>query len=203
MKYHITDFHRYEQPLIDQLRREGYHVYGVRDLEGTHYSIEKHVVVNNIGFLVSDSELPLKDGSISDTELETLGEESCDISDAIKNIADSIRSELEKAKADYDSREAAREAEWKKIMEIQDNRRERDMHYNLSLRKDNPFILPNGFAIVFQTILDKKDGTQDVMYFIRDPKDKIIIDSTIESFNHNARYKRMALCIAQKNGLVA
>jgi hypothetical protein len=199
MKYYITNFYRWEQPLIDAIRKNGFFVYGIRDCEGVHYSIEKRVLVNNIGFLVADSELATP---LSDTQLEIIGKESLSLSDKIRVIADSIKDELALSKAKYELEEAEREMAWQEAIKIQNNRMERDRHYNLSLRKDNPVKFSNGYGITFQTIYNNGNGTQRVMYFITNPEGKIVVDSTEETFNLNARYNRMAKVIAQ-NHLIA
>ncbi len=199
MKYYITNFYRWEQPLIDAIRKNGFFVYGIMDCEGVHYSIEKRVLVNNIGFLVADSELATP---LSDTQLEIIGKESLSLSDKIRVIADSIKDELALSKAKYELEEAEREMAWQEAIKIQNNRMERDRHYNLSLRKDNPVKFSNGYGITFQTIYNNGNGTQRVMYFITNPEGKIVVDSTEETFNLNARYNRMAKVIAQ-NHLIA
>ena len=203
MRYYITDFFRWEQQLINKLRENGYFVYGLRDCGGIHFSIEKHVIVNNIGFLVADKELPLVNGSMSDADLTKYGPESPELIDEIEAIRRQISNELEKAKAEYEAKEEAGKAIWDDLIKIQENRRERDMHYKLSLRKDNPVISADGYGLQFQTIYSKDDETQEVMYFIRDPHGKIIIDSTKEKFKLNARYKKMAKDIFMKHGITA
>nr|WP_297765838.1 hypothetical protein [uncultured Butyrivibrio sp.] len=207
MRYYETNFYRYEQPLIDELRKEGYFVYGIRDGEGVHSTIEPKVFVNNIGFLVTDTEIKFhEEGSwqyITDTELNSLGIDSPEIYDEIKAIRLQISEKLKAAKEEYDRGEAEREKAWKEVMKIQNNRMERDRHYNLSLRKDNPVMLPNGLGIRFQTIYDNGDGTQEVMYFIKNPDDKIIIDSTKLNFKLNESYKKMAKEISKKHAIAA
>lgn len=199
MKYYITNFHRWEQPLIDALRKNGLFVYGIRDCEGIHFSIEKRVIVNNIGFLIADSELPTP---LSDTQLEALGEECVALSDKIRVIADSIKDELALAKAKYELGEAEREKAWQEAIKTQNNRMERDRHYKLSLRKDNPVKLENGYGIRFQSIYDNGNGTQNVLFFITNPENKIVVDSTEETFNLNARYLTMARKIAANHGII-
>ena len=77
MRYYETNFRNWEQVLIDELRKEGYFVYGIRDGEGIHYTIEPRVYVNNIGFLVTDKEIVFDSKEqwqhITDTELVALG----------------------------------------------------------------------------------------------------------------------------------
>ena len=106
MQYQITDFFRYEQPLISQLRAEGKFVYGLRDGEENHFSIEPKVIVNNIGFLITDTELDLgKYKVMSDTEFFALGgEENNTLRAPVKDIS----TELAKAKADYEAGEVKR-----------------------------------------------------------------------------------------------
>ncbi len=200
MRYLETDFFPYEQPLINQLRSEGYFVYGIRNCEGSHFSIEKHVLVNNTGFLITDKELTTP---LSYSKLCFIGEEDGGLHDEIMHVRKKINDILLKSKADYESKAKEREDAWKEVLEIQNNRMERDKYYKLSIRKDNPVILPDGHAIVFQTIYNNGNGTQEVMYFIRDPQGKIVTDSTKATFNLNARYKIMAGTIAKSHGLTA
>ena len=103
-RYYFTDFYYWQQPLINQLRKEGYYVYGVRDEMGEHFSIEERVIVNNIGFLVTTKKL---DTPVSDKELFALGVEDVHIYDEIKKISESISAELAHAKAEYELKEAA------------------------------------------------------------------------------------------------
>lgn len=58
-KFLITNFFRCEQPLINQLREEGKYVYGLRDGSGNSYSIANRVIVNNIGFMITNFPIPL------------------------------------------------------------------------------------------------------------------------------------------------
>ena len=82
MKYYETDFCRDEQIVIDKLREKGYFVYGLRDGEGDHYTVEPCVIVDNIGFVVTNEPIkfheegPCKD--ITNTELREIGEEDYD-----------------------------------------------------------------------------------------------------------------------------
>lgn len=73
MEYFFTDFVMEDQPLINKIRESGMFVYSVRDGEDKHYTIEKRAMVNRIGFVVTDTELPLTDGVITDVEFENLG----------------------------------------------------------------------------------------------------------------------------------
>ena len=202
-RYYFTDFKRYEQKLINELRNKGYFVYGVRSTNGIHYTIEKKVLVNNIGFLITDTELPLHKGYLTDTELEKLGwDESLSLYDEMKKVSESISTELLMARREWEKGEKQRKALWDEAVHYQNNRMERDRHYNLSLRKDNP-VVSNGYGVRFQTIYNNGDGTQKVMYFITDPSGKIIVDSTTENFRFNARYKNMASKILVKHGIPA
>ncbi|SFU91252.1 hypothetical protein [Butyrivibrio sp. M55] len=195
MKYYYTDFFCWEQVLIDALRKKGYFVYGVRDCEDL-FSIEDRVIVNNVGFLVTDTKL---NTPILDIELGTIGEEDITIYDRIKAVASSIKEDLDLAKAKYDLEEKEREKKWEEVFKIQKNRMERDRHYNLSCREDNPVKLPNGYGITFQSIYNNGDGTQNVLFFITDARGKIVVRSKEETFNLNARYSRMVKVIATKH----
>ena len=88
MKYLITDFCRYDQPVINNLRAMGYFVYALRDGEGEHYTVEPKVFVNNIGFIITDKPIEFhKEGScqyITDVELAEIGTEDRSIKSAIE-----------------------------------------------------------------------------------------------------------------------
>ena len=205
MRYYETNFHIWERPLINQLIKEGYFIYGIRDGEGIHYTIEPWVIADKIGFLVTDEEIVFDSEDswqhITDTQLMSLGKESPRIGDEIRVIADKISDELALSKARWEQAEAEREKAWKDALKIQDNRMERDRHYRLSLRKDNPAILSDGNKVTFQTIYNKGNGIQEVMYFIRDDKDRITTNSTTIETKFNARYATMVNQIAKKHGL--
>lgn len=94
MKYMFTNFLRWEQPLINAIRDRGYYVYGIRDVpEGN--SIEERVIVNNIGFLVTDEKLTTP---LFESELSSLGSEDQGLNEIIELIRSEIKDELEKLK---------------------------------------------------------------------------------------------------------
>ena len=57
MRYCFTNFNPADHESINKLRNSGKFVYGIRDAEGVHFTIEPHVVVNNIGHCVTDTDL--------------------------------------------------------------------------------------------------------------------------------------------------
>ena len=204
MQYMITDFFRYEQPLINQLRSEGKFVYGLRDGEKNHFSIEPKVFVNNIGFLITDTELDLgQDEVLSDVDFFALGGAE---NNTLKTTVKDISAELTKAKADYEAGEAKREEEWKKAIKHQDNTRERDAHYKLWQKMINPQETCNKAGIVnhmiyIQVIETLSDKEQKVKYFVKDSKGDIIIDSTEIIVKYNCRFSTILKEIAKKHSL--
>ena len=92
-RFLFTDFFRHEQPLIDRIRKSGLFVYGVRDAEGDGFTIAPRVIVNRIGFLVTDHPLDLSGGEMTDDELYASAVEDLKIAEKIK----AIRKELEMA----------------------------------------------------------------------------------------------------------
>jgi hypothetical protein len=73
MRYYFTDFFSWEQPRINQLRKEGKFVYSVIDDEGTHYLIARNQSVNRFGFLVTDENvIPVGEDYITDNEFIAL-----------------------------------------------------------------------------------------------------------------------------------
>lgn len=76
INYTETNFSRDEQSKIDDLRNRGFFVYALRDGEGRSYTIEKRALINNIGFLISDTDLsPFMTNDFVD-EAELFGNES-------------------------------------------------------------------------------------------------------------------------------
>ena len=68
MRYYFTHFYHWEQPKINQLRREGKFVYSVIDDEGSHYIIVRKGIVNRIGFLITDEDILGDKENIDDEE---------------------------------------------------------------------------------------------------------------------------------------
>lgn len=66
MRYYMSD-DDINQPQIDWLKDNGYHIYGVRDADdGSDINIEDgFVLVNRIGLLITDTELSMPDGFIT------------------------------------------------------------------------------------------------------------------------------------------
>lgn len=93
MKYWETDFNRDEQPVIDELRRNGYFVYGLRDDFGDCYTVEPKVMVNRIGFIVTDE--PIKFHGyppyITDEELTEIGVADEVIRDVINETKEKMK----------------------------------------------------------------------------------------------------------------
>lgn len=100
MRYYFTDFFHWEQPLINQLRKEGKFVYSVINEEGSHYSIVHKRVANRFKFLITDEDI-LKDKTIlTDEEFLALnGEEDKCLSSPIKDVSakcSALRKEYER-----------------------------------------------------------------------------------------------------------
>ena len=56
-----------------KLEEAGFFVYDMRDCGGEGYTVEKHVVVNRMGSVITDKELPLHCGErLNDDEFERL-----------------------------------------------------------------------------------------------------------------------------------
>ncbi len=80
MKYQFTNFVPSEQQLMNDLRAQGKFIYALRNVDDLAYTIERRVYVNNIGFLITDEELPLRNGVLTDVEFGELnGEEVFDL----------------------------------------------------------------------------------------------------------------------------
>ena len=73
MRYYFTDFFNWEQPKIDQLRKEGKYIYSVIDDEGEHYSIRRWGICNRFAFLVTEVDIiPADEELITDEEFIAL-----------------------------------------------------------------------------------------------------------------------------------
>ncbi len=204
MKYQMTDFFQYEQPLINQLRKEGKYVYGMRDCGGIHWSIAPRVRVNRIGFIITDEELEFDEfGELFDEDFLALG--GTEVFDLKKTKAD-ITKELEKSKAEWDAHEAEREAQMKAIFRYQNNRLERSRFYKLTEKQMHPedYCKKLGiedYTIVVQSIESLDNDMQSVLYFIKDNANKICIDSTKIELKRNCRYSTILKAIAKKHGI--
>lgn len=105
MRYYFTDFYHWEQPKIDQLRKEGKYVYSVIDEEGEHYSIARRGFCNRISFLITDADVIPEGGfEISDEEFWSLnGEEDVCLSTPLKDVS----AECAAKRKEYESRRYA------------------------------------------------------------------------------------------------
>lgn len=103
MQYYFTDFYHWEQVLINKLRENGLYVYHLRDGNGTHFTIEKRVLINRIGFLVTDQELPIPSEGLTDVEFSELGGvESKELREKVDAIKSECADEIAKAKELYE-----------------------------------------------------------------------------------------------------
>lgn len=103
MQYYFTDFYYWEQVLITKLRENGLYVYHLRDGSGTHFTIEKRVLINRIGFLVTDQELPLHSDCLTDVEFSELGGvESKELREKVDAIRSECADEIAKEKEVYE-----------------------------------------------------------------------------------------------------
>ena len=116
-KYLITDFFRWEQPLIDQLRREGKFVYALRSADtGGGFSICHRVYVNNEGFIITDEELPLEKeifgDFLNDNDFYALKwTEDFTLKETVKDIS----AEIEKSKQEYEKKQKEENHKWKEF----------------------------------------------------------------------------------------
>ena len=75
MKYYFTDFYHWEQPKIDQLRREGKFVYSVIDTGGEDFLIVRKQCCNRFAFLITDEDILALTDSLTNDEFSDLGGE--------------------------------------------------------------------------------------------------------------------------------
>ena len=220
-KYYITDFYRYEQPLIDQLRKEGKFVYGLRDADsGNGFSIAHRVYVNNIGFIITDEPLPLIDDLyLNDDDFYKLGWEE---DSTLEEIEADISKEIEEAKAELERREKEQEKEWKEILKYQsmrltlerkyqfayycrhNDKKRHEENYGKKYAKITPYY-KDGREIVLQYVhIDKhtKDDEQEIGYFIIDEvTEKHITESKRVTVKRNCHLKTILKAIEKAEGL--
>ena len=64
-------------------------------------------------------------------------------------------------------------------------------------------MLSDGNQVMFQSIYDNGNGTQRILYFIKDTAGKIFVNSTEIDTKLNCRYSTMIKAVAKKHGLTA
>lgn len=72
MTYEYTDFAPSEQDKITHLRNQGLFVYHLRDQEGSNFTIERRVLVNRIGFLITDTDILRENDCITNKEFSDM-----------------------------------------------------------------------------------------------------------------------------------
>lgn len=221
-KYYITDFYKWEQPLIDQLRKEGKYVYGLRDADsGNGFSIFHRVYVNNIGFIITDEPLPLIDDVyLNDNDFYKLGwEEDC----SLKEVYDDISAQLESVKAEYKKKEKQSKKEWNEIIKYQNMCIPLEQKYKMHLYcrhrnrklmeenhgKKNVFITPyyeDNKEIILQYVhIDRntKEDEQEIGYFIAEEiTGRTITESKIVTVKRNCQLRTILKAIEKQEGLI-
>ena len=87
-----TQFGHWNRDVEKKLRDNGFHVYGVRDASGVHYTIEPFVLCDNIGHIVTDFDLdPFmhKSGTLcwmEDKEYEALSTEEIRLEEFLTEV---------------------------------------------------------------------------------------------------------------------
>lgn len=112
-KYYITDFFNWEQPLIDQLRKEGKFIYAIRSADyGGGFSISHRAFVNREGFIITDEKLPNvdEDGFLNDTDFYKL---KWTQDYTLKKTEKDVSAEIEKSKKEYEKKQKETERRWK------------------------------------------------------------------------------------------
>lgn len=221
-RYYITDFFRWEQPLIDQLRREGKFVYALRSADtGGGFSICHRVYVNREGFIITDEELPLEKGIFGDflndndfyalkwTEDYTL-----------KGTKKDISAEIEKSKQECEKKEKEEDLKWKQYIPF----------YKLSLGMTNKYKFHNyvrhskiayhlaNYGKKWKTTPYYEDGKEIVLQYIRiEPEtpenemqisyfmlqnDEMITQSKRITVKRNCRISTIFKAIEKTEGLV-
>lgn len=224
-RYCITDFFRWEQPLINQLRKEGKFVYALRDADdGNGFCIEHRVFVNRFGFMITDEALPLINNGfheyLNDDDFYKLGWEE-DFS--LETVQADISKELEEAKAE----EKKREKEWEKqskefhkyekiMLELERKYKFRhycrhkdkeyyEEHWGKKWSKTTPYY-ENGKEIVLQYVwIDKhtKDDEQQIGYFLCDENSgRSITESRKVTVKRNCQIRTILKAIEKEEGLV-
>ena len=101
MRYYFTDFSNWEQPLINQLRREGKFVYSVIDTGGSDYEIVYKQCCNRFAFLITDEDILDGVEYLDNKEFVALGgtEDEC-----LRNSMVDVSAECAEALKEYERR---------------------------------------------------------------------------------------------------
>ena len=196
MKYLFTDFFKWEQVKIDQLRKEGKYVYFVIDTGGVHYNIVEKGFCNRFGFLITDEKLPISNReSMSDIEFEALNPiEDASLNKTIKDIS----KDLEDAKKQYEKEKRERDKNWKNIISFQDRLRSLSKERNLPAGPLS-YQYENNKMMVIQGLWEE-EGKLFARYFIRE-NGKITTQSTLLEIPYSAKKIRIRNLIAKAEGI--
>ena len=170
MRYSYMDFFPWEkQIIINQLKKEGKHVYSVVDTGGVHFSVG-YGIINRYAWMVTDEPLPLGDRpSMMDVEFYDLHPVE---DDSIKVTTIDLSEDIKKAKDEYDSREEERNEQWHRIMKDRDiimNLERKYSLFKIGSKQKRPKY-DNGKILVLQCIDVSKLPENDmrIMYFLKD-----------------------------------
>lgn len=221
-KYMMTDFFRWEQPLIDQLRKEGKFVYAMRSADtGGGFSICHRAYINRDGFIITDEELPLEKGILGDflndddfyalkwTEDYTL-----------KEIKKDISAEIEKLKQECEKKEKEEELEWKQYAPFYklSLEMERKYHFGRYVRHSRIAYHLANYGKKWRTTPYYEDGKEIVLQYIRiEPEtpenemqigyfmlqnDKMITQSKLITVKRNCRISTILKAIEKEENLI-
>ena len=219
-KYYITDFFNWEQPLIDQLRKEGKFVYAIRSADyGGGFSISHRAFVNREGFIITDEKLPNvdEDGFLNDTDFYKL---KWTQDYTLKKTEKDISAEIEKAKQEYEKKQKEAERRWKEYEPYYKLAKEieRKYHFGRYIRhnqidyhlanfgknwKTTPYY-EDGKEIVLQYVWIDQDTPEDKQYigYFLLQNNKIIVDSKSITVKRNCRVSTILKAIEKEEGLV-
>ena len=219
-RYYITDFFRWEQPLIDQLRREGKFVYAMRSADtGGGFSICHRAYVNNEGFIITDEKLPMidEDGFLNDDDFYSL---KWTEDYTLKETKKDISAEIEKSKQEYEEKQKEADKEWKKYEPFYELslKMERKYHFKDYVRhnrlahyleyygknwKTTPYY-EDGKEIILQYVRIRPETPENKMqigYFL-EQNDKMITESKLITVKRNCRISTIFKAIEKAEGLV-
>lgn len=211
-KYCETDFYPWDKPLMEELRREGKHIYVLIDTGGSSYQICKGGFVNRFGYMITDEELPLnEDDYLENRDFSKLKWEH---DYTLKNTTRDISAEIEKSKKEYEKNQKKVERRWKKYepyyklsLEIERKYRFRSYrrhadpeHYG---EKTTPYY-EDGKEIVLQYVrIEPKtpENEQQIGYFLLQ-NNKMITESKLITVKRNCRISTIFKAIEKAEGLV-
>lgn len=212
-KYCETDFFPWDKPLMEELRREGKHIYTLIDTGGSSYQICKGGFVNRFGYMITDTELPLnEDDYLESRDFSKLKWEH---DYTLKKTVRDISAEIEKSKQEYEAKEKEADRKWKKFEPYYNKAKTIERKYkfwlyfrhidakNYPSKRTTPYY-EDGKEIVLQYVwIDQNtpEDKQEIGYFLLQ-NDKMITESKRITVKRNCRISIIFKAIEKAERLV-